>query len=114
MGIPHTFLVEYRPKDDPEAPWKQQKTSKPGETQLTINLRQVSVIEIRVAAETCIGRSDFSEVVDTESNLDVTQLIDAVEELDISSQKTDTPDSVRRPQRLSIQGSREVRNHLKS
>ncbi len=65
LGYPCSFLVEYRLKDDPEASWKQQKTSKPGETRLTIILRQDSDIEIRVAAETCIGRSEFSQVIDT-------------------------------------------------
>ena len=52
-----TFLVEFRPKDDSNEDWKQQKTSKPGEKQTVIALREDSCIE-----RTCIGRSDFSDV----------------------------------------------------
>ena len=59
-----TFLVEFRSKDDPD--WKQQKTSKPGEKQTVIALGLNSSLEMRVAAETCIGRSDFSDVVDSD------------------------------------------------
>ena len=63
LGYPCTFLVKYRPNDDGDGNWKQQKTSQPGETQMTITLRQDTSMEIRVAAETCIGCSEFTEVI---------------------------------------------------
>lgn len=65
LGFPAcTFLtfLEFRPKDDFNEDWKQQKTSNPGEKQTVIALRKDSCIELRVAAETCIGRSEVSEV----------------------------------------------------
>ncbi|KAI9556598.1 hypothetical protein GHT06_016388 [Daphnia sinensis] len=65
LGFPCTFLVEYRPCDDES--WRQKKTIKPGETQITIPYKTGSEIEFRVAADTCIGRSGFSEVINIES-----------------------------------------------
>ena len=67
LGYPHHFVVEYRSKGTNSGSWNQQKTPKQGETQLTINIPAVEVMEVRVAADTCIGRSEFSEIVDTES-----------------------------------------------
>ena len=69
LGFPCTFLVEYRPKDDPDGNWKHQKISKPSEKQMVIALSQDSSVEMRVAAETFIGRSDFSDVVEVDSEL---------------------------------------------
>ena len=63
LGYPCTFLVKYRPSDGADGNWKQQKTSKPGEMQMTILSRQNTSVDIRVAAETCIGCSEFTEVI---------------------------------------------------
>jgi GTP-binding protein EngB required for normal cell division len=64
-GYPCQFLVEFRPKGSCDESWK--KTTLPGENQTTFSFQSGSVMEIRVAAETCIGRSEFSNVVHTES-----------------------------------------------
>ena len=69
LGYPCLFLIEYRLKDSSDS-WKQQKTSKPGEYQTAINMQRESALEIRVAADSCIGRSEFSQIIDTESALD--------------------------------------------
>ena len=65
QDYPCTFLVKYRPSNDPDGDWKQQKTSKllSFERQMTIHLRQNTSMEIRMATETCIGRSEFTEIV---------------------------------------------------
>jgi hypothetical protein len=50
-------------------PWSQQKTAKSGENQMILNYNSGGPeLEIRVAADTCIGRSEFSDVVDTETD----------------------------------------------
>ena len=68
LGYPTHFLVEYRITTDcSNNPWKQQKTSKLGESQLTITIPAGEVVEVRVAADTCIGRSEFSDTAHTES-----------------------------------------------
>ena len=63
QDYPCIFLVKYRPSNDPGGDWKQQKTSKLRERQMTIHLRQNTSMEIRMATETCIGRSEFTEIV---------------------------------------------------
>ena len=65
LGYPYQFVVNYRSKDSPGQPWKQQKT-KSGETQTSITFQRDSTLEIKVATETCIGLSAFSEIIDTE------------------------------------------------
>jgi hypothetical protein len=69
IGYPCHFSVEFRPKNSSDS-WTQQKTTKSGETQMILNFNSGGPeLEIRVAADTCIGRSEFSDVVDTESEL---------------------------------------------
>lgn len=68
LGYPCRFLVEYRLKNGSDT-WIQRRTIKPDETQLSITFKTDSTLEIRVAADTCIGRSDFSDVIDTDSLL---------------------------------------------
>lgn len=63
------YLVEYRLKGSSD-PWKQQKTTKSGENRISINFKDGSAMEIRVAADTCIGRSEFSGIISTESDDD--------------------------------------------
>ncbi|KAK4015791.1 hypothetical protein OUZ56_030762 [Daphnia magna] len=70
LGFPCYFLVEYRPCDGNDETWTQKKTTNPRETQITIPYKTRSAIEFRVAADTCIGRSEFSEVINTESEWD--------------------------------------------
>ncbi|XP_045030883.1 uncharacterized protein LOC116925415 [Daphnia magna] len=70
LGFPYHFLVEYRPCDGNDETWTQKKTTNPRETQITIPYKTRSAIEFRVAADTCIGRSEFSEVINTESEWD--------------------------------------------
>ena len=65
LGYPYHFLVMYRLRGMSDESWNQIKTSKPGETQIIINNQ--SVMEVCVAAETCIGRSEFSEILVTAS-----------------------------------------------
>ena len=81
LGYPFQYVVEYRLKDDDS--WKQQKT-KPVENRVAINLKEESEMEIRVATDTCIGRSEFSDtiVTDTDQN-----------DIEIDRQITVTPDA---------------------
>ena len=66
VGYPQCrFLVQWQVKGD--SVWKQKKTANPGETESIIDLKPNSVANIRVVAETCIGRSKFSDIVDSES-----------------------------------------------
>ena len=65
LGFPCHFLVQFRAKGSSDC-WTQLKTTQPDETQMAITAEPGSVLEIRVAADTCIGRSDFSDVIDTE------------------------------------------------
>ncbi len=69
LDFPCQFLMEYRPKGSFD-PWTQQRMYEPGEIQLKMNLESELAMEFRVAADTCIGRSDFSDVVDAWSVLD--------------------------------------------
>ncbi len=57
-GYPYYFLIEYRSTDNLDEPWKQQKT-KAFETKTTIDFEPGSPMEIRLATDTCIGRSEF-------------------------------------------------------
>ncbi|XP_059350253.1 uncharacterized protein LOC130685878 [Daphnia carinata] len=66
-GYPHHFVVEYRAKGSCDKSWMQRKTTCPGENQTMISFPTGSAIEIRVAADTCIGRSDFTNMIDTGS-----------------------------------------------
>ena len=44
-------------------------SAKPGENHLTLTLKNGSVTKFKVAADTCIGRSEFSEVIEAEESL---------------------------------------------
>ena len=44
-------------------------SAKPGENHLTLTLKNGSVTKLKVAADTCIGRSEFSEVIEAEESL---------------------------------------------
>ena len=67
LGYPYHFLVEYQLKRSSDRSWIQQKTTKPGETIATIPFESGSPMEIRVAADSCIGLGEFSHVLDTQS-----------------------------------------------
>ena len=77
-GYPCYFVIEYRLKDSSEL-WTEQKTTEPGITEITIRLKTESVLELRVAADCCIGRSEFSDVIDSE-NLELVEWKMSVEE----------------------------------
>nr|CAH0106533.1 unnamed protein product [Daphnia galeata] len=65
LGFPCSFMVEYQLNSDES--WAQKKTIKPsGENHLKVNLKNGSVAKFRVAADTCIDRSEFSKVIDAE------------------------------------------------
>ncbi len=66
LGFPCTFLVEYRRKGS-SGLWIQRRTTMPDEMQLTVSFKTGLMLEFRVAAETCIGRGEPSQVVDMES-----------------------------------------------
>ena len=63
LGYPCRFLVEHRERGKFwENSWQQLRTTKPGETETIINsTNEPTMLEVRVAAETCIGRGEFSE-----------------------------------------------------
>ena len=65
LGYSHHFLVEYR-KEGSES-WRQLRTTKSGRTQMAVSFPVGTSMEFRVAADTCIGRSEFSAVIDTET-----------------------------------------------
>jgi hypothetical protein len=68
-GIPNHFVVQYRLKDSFWTDcWLQKTTSKASESQMAVNLfyDRSRVLEFRVAADTCIGRSEFSEIVESQ------------------------------------------------
>ena len=85
QGYPTQFLVEYRTKESYVETWKKQNTSRPGDTRLFLNFQPGIAMEIRVAADTCIGRSEFSEIVDT------IEIIESSLEKDGSIQFADEP-----------------------
>ena len=64
LGFPCNFTVQSRQKGTLD-PWVSCKTTRPGQTQLSIDCPTGSQMEIRIAADTCIGRSDYSDVIDT-------------------------------------------------
>ncbi len=66
LGYPYQFVVEYRLKGSSEKSWNRRKTSKPFVTQTTISFKRGSTMEIRVAADTCIGLSEFSGIIETD------------------------------------------------
>lgn len=66
LGYPYQFVVEYRLKGSSEKSWNRRKTSKPFLTQTTISFKRGSTMEIRVAADTCIGLSEFSGIIETD------------------------------------------------
>ena len=66
LGYPCQFLVQFRLKGQSDESWVQLKKTKVDETQTTIKIERRPAMEIRVAADTCIGRSEFSDVIDTE------------------------------------------------
>ncbi|XP_046639892.1 uncharacterized protein LOC124321020 [Daphnia pulicaria] len=69
LGFPCHFIVEYRQSSG--ANWIPKKTTKPGETEMRIPYKVGSTnMKIRVATDSCIGRSEFSEMIDTETALD--------------------------------------------
>ncbi|KAK4015793.1 hypothetical protein OUZ56_030764 [Daphnia magna] len=90
LGFPCYFLVEYRPCDGNDETWTQKKTTKPRETQITIPYETRSAIEFRVAADTCIGRSEFSEVVDTVTVRELNEDEEAIHEKEFLVSKTET------------------------
>ncbi len=67
-GIPYHFVVQYRLKDSFWTDCWLQKTAKAGESQMAVNLfyDRSRVAEFRVAADTCIGRGEFSEIVESQ------------------------------------------------
>ena len=65
VDYPCNFIVEYRKKGSSD-PWIRRGTTESGQTQLAINVPTGSSMEFRVAADTCVGYSDFSDVIDTE------------------------------------------------
>lgn len=67
LGYPHSFIVEYRSKESGiDSSWSQMRTDNSNQTTMTLNCKRDSILEVRVAAETCIGRSSFSTTIDTE------------------------------------------------
>jgi hypothetical protein len=69
-GIPYHFVVQYRLKDSFWTDcWLQKTTSKASESQMAVNLfyDRSRVLEFRMAADTCIGRSEFSEIVESQT-----------------------------------------------
>ena len=66
LDYPYHYLVKYKMKFGDET-WKQKKL-KASEHQMTINLEEGSEMEIRVAVDTCIGRSKFSDIFETDQN----------------------------------------------
>ena len=63
LGYPCSFVVEYRSMGSSDT-WVQLKTEK---SEVVIDFETGTDVEMRVAAETCIGQSKFSEIVDTKS-----------------------------------------------
>ena len=66
LGIPCTFILQSRLKGSLDS-WNQQRTVAQGQTHLNIHFEIGSALEVQVAAETSIGFSEFSQIVDTES-----------------------------------------------
>ena len=64
LGFPCNFTVQFRQKGTLD-PWVSCKTTRPGQIQLSIDCPTGSQMEIRIAADTFIGRSDYSAVIET-------------------------------------------------
>ena len=66
LGFPRNFTAHYRQKGT-SGPWVSlmNKNTKSVQNQLDIDYPTGSQMEIRITANTCIGRSDFSAVIDT-------------------------------------------------
>ena len=62
FGYPCNFIVEHRLKGSAD-PWIQQKTE---QKQQILTFEIGSTMEIRVAADSCIGRGEFSDAIDSE------------------------------------------------
>ncbi|XP_057374125.1 uncharacterized protein LOC130695026 isoform X2 [Daphnia carinata] len=90
LGFPCYFLVEYRLDGNKDEDWTQRKTAKSGETQLAITYKSGSAMTIRVAADTCIGRSEFSQVVDTITMRELDEDEEAITEKGILDSEADT------------------------
>ena len=70
IGFPFSFVVEYRSAGSSDS-WAQQKTEN---SEVLINFETGTDVEMRVAAETCIDRSEFSAIVDTASAVELPEL----------------------------------------
>lgn len=68
-GFPCSFLIQHRVQETCDS-WTEQRT-RPGKTKATITYKNGSKLEVRVVAESCIGRGEFSDVlnIDEETNL---------------------------------------------
>ena len=66
LGYSFTFVAEYRSAGSPDS-WIQRKTNK---KEVVISFETGTDIEIRVAAQTCIGQSEFSESIATKSTVE--------------------------------------------
>ena len=62
IGIPAQFVIEYRRKESADS-WIQQRTTETGQTRLAVTLPTGVSMEFRIAVESCIGLSEFSDVV---------------------------------------------------
>lgn len=68
IDYPYRFLVEYRSKGSSES-WRQQHTADSGETHAVITAKREELpIEIRVAVDTCFGRSEYSDIIYSPEN----------------------------------------------
>ncbi|KZS05910.1 Uncharacterized protein APZ42_030888 [Daphnia magna] len=90
LGFPCHFLVEYRLDGNKDEVWTQRKTTKSGETQLAIPYTSGSAMTIRVAADTRIGRSEFSEVIDTVTVRELNEDEEAIHEKECSGSEAET------------------------
>ena len=66
LGVPCTFVLQSQLKGTSEFSI-QQRTVAPGQKHLNTHFETGPIWEIRVAAETCIGFGEFSQIVSTES-----------------------------------------------
>ncbi len=64
VGYPCPFVVQFRPKGDLD--WEE-KMTKSDVYETEIMFRRGLIMEIRVAAKTVIGQSEFSAIIDTET-----------------------------------------------
>ena len=66
LGFPCNFTVQSRQKgtSDRWISWKTIKNTKSVQNQLTIDYLTGAQMEFRIAANTCIGSSDYSDIID--------------------------------------------------